>query len=95
MLKRRFFANVIIVLMRMNVFMKVCVRLEEERRAAEELRSRMEKEREELRTKLKDATSEVRSQVTLTESKTSAVVPVTCEEKEICSCDLRSVGWSH
>lgn len=88
----RFFANVIIVLMRMNVFMKVCVRLEEERRAAEELRSRMEKEREELRTKLKDATSEVRS---LTESKTSAVVPVTREEKEICSCDLRSVGWSH
>lgn len=91
----RFFANVIIVLMRMNVFMKVCVRLEEERRAAEELRSRMEKEREELRTKLKDATSEVRSQVTLTESKTSAVVPVTREEKEICCCDLRSVGWSH
>ncbi|XP_019215438.1 protein FAM184B isoform X7 [Oreochromis niloticus] len=38
---------------------EVCVRLEEERRAAEELRSRMEKEREELRTKLKDATSEI------------------------------------
>lgn len=41
--------------------------MEEERRAAEELRCGMEKEREELRTKLKDATSEVRSQVTLTE----------------------------
>lgn len=33
--------------------------MEEERRAAEELRSGLEKEREELRTKLQDTTSEV------------------------------------
>lgn len=36
------------------------MRLEEERRGGEELRSRLEKEREELETKLKDASSEVR-----------------------------------
>jgi len=37
------------------------VRLEEERRAAEELRCGLEKESDELRTKLKDASTEVRS----------------------------------
>lgn len=45
--------------------MKVCARLEEERRAGEELRSELEKEREELRTKLKDATNEVSGQMLL------------------------------
>uniref|UniRef100_A0A8C6K7N5 Family with sequence similarity 184 member B n=1 Tax=Nothobranchius furzeri TaxID=105023 RepID=A0A8C6K7N5_NOTFU len=38
---------------------QVCARLEEERRAAEELRGGLETEREELRTRLKDATNEV------------------------------------
>lgn len=37
--------------------------MEEERRASEELRTELEKEREELRTKLKDATNEVRGQM--------------------------------
>lgn len=41
--------------------MKVCARLDEERRSAEELRKSLEREKDELRAKLKDTNAEVKS----------------------------------
>lgn len=48
-----------------RISLKVCERLEEERRSREKLCGGLEKEKEGLRTKLRDATNEVRGHVAL------------------------------
>lgn len=67
---------------------KVCLRLEEERRAADELRSRLEKEKEELRKSLKDATTEV----CISLINKYLLNPISCEGLVNCLRALRSRG---